>query len=768
MRLIRRATLQLLLLLSLLHTSQISARVGTWGDLLSYTTSVGFAYNDTECLHYSRSAILRYNFVTGERTRYSKLHKLTDAQIQTAALSPSGEIWVSYLSGRVDYLASDERRTTYSDLESQVSSGLRTPIRYFTALDDSNAIGISPEYLYLFTNGRLVTEYRIWAKNRTHALQLNAVQRIGTTLYVATSSGIYKAPLNALPSLQFQQEEKPLGNITALATNGSKIVALRQLSLGYELWYTDIKTPWKLITTRLNQFTGKLTLTPTDEIFLIENTGQILTTSLTGNEQLYHDDTGKSPEKQYRAQALYRTSDGITYVSSRHRGLLRIATKSTTAEVLSPASPAFTSCNRVQVVGSGKVVLANGYSGDKAHFEAGEALLYFRRNDEEGYNIHWNKPCKITDLALLDASRERYAVATDTEGLLIFEGGELREHYTSDNSILTKGTGTAKSAYIHALNAAPEGDLYILVGRTAELFRLTADKQWSVEKLTHNYSRHSITLVRSPNGNLFLGSRSISELIAIQPNTFFSTNGKEGLHAQYLNDERLRRGSLTNSIDFTENEIWIGSHLGLIHASNPEQLLTGKNLLFNAPTLYLPSKEQAILFEDTEIGALATDSGGRIWASSPNKGVFWVDPARRLLLGEYQTHNSPLPSNQILDIRYNPEDGLVYIATEGGVLSYVSSALEASRDYSNVRIYPNPVRPDFTGELCIDGLMDKSYLKIVDSGGELVRELESNGGRATWDFRNGAGNRVASGVYLVFLSNESSGKSFVGKFVVVR
>ena len=72
------------------------------------------------------------------------------------------------------------------------------------------------------------------------------------------------------------------------------------------------------------------------------------------------------------------------------------------------------------------------------------------------------------------------------------------------------------------------------------------------------------------------------------------------------------------------------------------------------------------------------------------------------------------------------------------------------------------------GVLTIDGLVKDSYLKILDSGGELVCELQSNGGRATWDLCNGAGNPVASGVYFVLISDPLVTGSYAGKFVVIR
>jgi flagellar hook assembly protein FlgD len=54
--------------------------------------------------------------------------------------------------------------------------------------------------------------------------------------------------------------------------------------------------------------------------------------------------------------------------------------------------------------------------------------------------------------------------------------------------------------------------------------------------------------------------------------------------------------------------------------------------------------------------------------------------------------------------------------------------------------------------------MDDTELRIVDGSGSLVRKIESNGGTATWDGKDAAGRRVASGVYTA-ICNTKSGKA---------
>ena len=212
----------------------------------------------------------------------------------------------------------------------------------------------------------------------------------------------------------------------------------------------------------------------------------------------------------------------------------------------------------------------------------------------------------------------------------------------------------------------------------------------------------------------------------------------------------------------------MGTDDGLIRARTPEQLLDGKRLTFNATFIYTAQDGQSALFEGVRIDHLAIDAGDRLWTYSPNKGLIQVDPTRRLLLQEYLVGNSPLPSNWINALVYENKRGVLYVATNNGAVSLITTSNEASKAFDAVRIYPNPVRPDFTGLLTIDGLLENSYVKIVDAGGELVRELQSNGGRATWDLRNGYGNKVASGVYFVLISHEGTKQGYAGKFAVIR
>ena len=113
---------------------------------------------------------------------------------------------------------------------------------------------------------------------------------------------------------------------------------------------------------------------------------------------------------------------------------------------------------------------------------------------------------------------------------------------------------------------------------------------------------------------------------------------------------------------------------------------------------------------------------------------------------------------------------MAYIGTTSGLAAYRSDAVQSSDDYSNVYAFPNPVRPDYEGWISVTGLMENSLVKITDTAGNLFFQGYSNGGQISWDGRDRSGNRVKTGVYLVFASSGGSSKQsgVVTKILVVN
>ena len=102
------------------------------------------------------------------------------------------------------------------------------------------------------------------------------------------------------------------------------------------------------------------------------------------------------------------------------------------------------------------------------------------------------------------------------------------------------------------------------------------------------------------------------------------------------------------------------------------------------------------------------------------------------------------------------------------MVSYKGNATEANANLNNVYVFPNPVRPEFQGTVKISGLLDKANIKIADIEGNLVYETTAEGGTIEWDTTAFGKYRVASGVYMIFISAEDGAETKVKKVMIIR
>ena len=134
----------------------------------------------------------------------------------------------------------------------------------------------------------------------------------------------------------------------------------------------------------------------------------------------------------------------------------------------------------------------------------------------------------------------------------------------------------------------------------------------------------------------------------------------------------------------------------------------------------------------------------------------------------FTAENSPLFSNNITALTINNKTGEVYIGTSKGLLSYRSSATKGVVNAKTVKVFPNPVKETYFGLIAIDGLSTNANFKITDINGDLVYESFAQGGQAIWDGKNKSGERVGSGVYILFSSDEIGKEKVEGKIVFIK
>ncbi|BDC99866.1 T9SS type A sorting domain-containing protein [Persicobacter psychrovividus] len=189
----------------------------------------------------------------------------------------------------------------------------------------------------------------------------------------------------------------------------------------------------------------------------------------------------------------------------------------------------------------------------------------------------------------------------------------------------------------------------------------------------------------------------------------------------------------------------------------------------------LPIYEGFPIFNKKEVSSITIDGGNRKWFGN-NTGLFlyskpisdFTNNSDIDLLGEFTTENSLLPSNEVLRLTDEPRSGEVFVQTRAGLVSFRADASAGVSPQGEVKIFPNPVRGNFSGPITISQLSTDATVKITDLSGRLLYETTANGGTATWNGSLSNGARAGVGIYLVWVAQPDGTDATVGKVAIVN
>ncbi len=286
-------------------------------------------------------------------------------------------------------------------------------------------------------------------------------------------------------------------------------------------------------------------------------------------------------------------------------------------------------------------------------------------------------------------------------------------------------------------------------------------------------------LIIDNNQNKWIGSKAYG-VIGVKTNgnnTIIKALKGEGDTGNLPSDD-IRALKIDN-----RNQLWIGTDKGLRVLYNPESLFNDEGAQANEIIIIDDGIPRELLFQQW-ISDIEVDGSNNKWIGTITNGLFYFSENGQETIYHFTKDNSPLPSNNIIDMSIDSSSGKVYIATDKGLVAFRSGGSKPKTDLENAFVYPNPVRPTFniTDErVKIKDISENINIKITDIEGNLVAEAQTNtnsrykgynleidGGTAFWNGKNLANNIVSSGVYLVLLSDLETLETKVLKLMVVR
>ncbi len=756
--------------LSLIYRVGAQIPMQDWRVHFSVNSAVGVANDESSVYMAAANGMVVYNTDDNSIEMLTLANGLSDLGI--SSLSGNGEVVVvGYANGNID-LIDGNTITNVPWIKLADIAGNKT-------IYSSNFVG---DFIYISSGIGLVVFDLVKKeiKDTYYPYPNPSVKAscfYNDTIFCATDAGIYYAPANH-PFLNDQNNWTKKLDLPAAVVNGpfSEINAFAdKLAFVYQSTTFNADTLYYISGGVLNKFgTTGLTINDlkSDTDFLLVSqysSVNILDTNMT-QAGIIFEYNGKIPEPISCIRF-----DGQYWMADKNYGLVK-ALDSYNSNVIYSNSPYTDGCYRLDIQ-YGKVLVAGGgltHNLVNNYFRNGvyvfEDETWTNFNHETQDSIDFAKDWDFVSVAINPENTDQFAFCGVAEGGLkvVNDGSTISAVYNGSNSTLEPN---GDKISIGDMKYDDAGNLWMIGSGLEPLKVMTPAGDWYSFSLgSAAKDKYPYRLMIDSDGTKWVAVTSAG-LIAFNENGTLTDPSDDDIRVfatseGYGNLPSIFVKAIVQDLD---GEVWIGTEEGLVVLYSTNNVFDGTYGEYDFNPIFLTvDGEVEKLLGETYITAIAVDGGNRKWIGTSSSGVFCLSPDGTEEIYRFTAENSPLISNNVLDIRIDHVSGEVYFATDKGLVSFRADASLFDEQFETVTVFPNPVRPDFSGPITVQGLGYASDVTITDVSGNVVLKTVSNGGTVIWDGKTLEGERVQSGVYLVWsASTEGKGRN-VAKILFIN
>ncbi len=485
------------------------------------------------------------------------------------------------------------------------------------------------------------------------------------------------------------------------------------------------------------------------------------------------------------ADAIYIPS-GQFWVASKDEGLKNIIpNEGGTTSTYRPNGPYLSQSQRIN--SSGNITLtAPGHSRLNRGMRPGAVMVYEDGN-WSSYTRDNSGAAAITPdgffydvvSVISDPSDPNHIYATTWgEGVYEFLNGKAVALYNTESTGgVLKSTLGLGNHFVRADGLAfdKDGNLWVAtslqesLGSYNPICYMTPDKVWHEAE---GFSPLETAMLLQQIH--FHSSGTMFVLSARSPAGIFVKNGSNKRFFTSFTDKDGKTMTPSEIYDIVEDKngtVWIGTDVGPILFNNVNKIF---ETAYRCTRIKIPREDGTgladYLLDGIPVKAIDVDGGNRKWIGTTN-GLYIVSDDGLTTYSHFTEDNSPMPSNDVTSISVNGNTGSVLIGTGNSIVEYRDGVTEPVKKFDDdkIKVFPNPVTPDFTGFITVTGLEENTVVKITDASGRLVHEGKSNGGSFSWDGKY-RGSYVSGGVYFfhLFNTNENNSRSSAAKVLIIR
>ncbi len=737
-------------------TQAQSLRVGEWRDHLSYKSAQDVCEVGSSIYVSTDRALFEYNIADNSIERINTLNRLSDMGVSSIEGNENSLI-VAYENGNVDII----RGNNTVNLPDIKNASLIADKRINNINIDNNLVYLSCGF------GIVVLDLdREEVKDTYFIGEFGAQTNVLSTslahnsIYAATNKGIYRADISHPNLADYQAWEKlpthSQSKVDLLETfNGLLFVNLHGEQYNTDTLYHFDGNNWVVFEEESSNVSIKANH---QELVLTRRFGVSVYNQDLNNTH-YLSSGEFNLEKTDFNSAIF-TDKNEFWIADKHNGLLHNA--GSFFESIKPSGP-FLSDGGQLVSFEDEILVAHGAKSENWDPSWHQSEVSILKKD------YWTSSNTLMDANFIDVVALKKQgpttyLASFNVGIAKMTGLNLEEVYNETNSSLQKRAIHDDWIEVGSIQFDSEGNLWCTNSQTY--------KPLSVKYTNGEWESFSL-------GNGVTESQDLAKLLIDKNDQKWIQLKNNGLIVFDERRQGIKTRKLTNSensgnlasnrvysfAEDLEGEIWIGTDNGVSVFYDSNSIFQGENATQVVVTL---GDYNSYLLEGQQINDIEIDGANRKWFATNNSGVIVTSASGVEEIYHFTTENSPLFSNKVLDIEMNDVTGEVFFATEKGIISMRSESTQGNTDFSEVLVFPNPVKPDYSGPITIKGLITDAVVKITDVSGNLIYETVALGGQAVWDGKSFDGQKAHTGVYLVFCSDQEGTISHVTKLLFVR
>lgn len=777
---------------SLLYTQQNKLSIETsssaysgWETYFSYNSIPSIAEGVNEIYFASYNSIFSYNIFNSQIEKFDTLNELSGDEISAFYHSENNNIIaIGYSSGflQIINLNSNSIINIYDILNKPTIPADRKKINHFYQNEEdlliSTGYGISVYDINAFEFG---DTYYIG----DFASMLNISSTIVDENYIYASSpdlGIFRANLES-NLIDFNSWQAIFtGNIYELLINENNILFYDDFNL------MSIKNEEIITLLTLQNEIKNISINDSKIIIISEDNCIIYNNDLSQILNLFESET-------------YMTifNDGIIknnkiYIATDEKGVLIIENSNNGFSYLKPDGPLENNIFSVETLNNHTWVSFGSYSEYFNPYPLKySGVSSYDENLESWFNITKdsisNQAVNLNNISINPFDNNNVFISSFHGGLIEMDNFNFTKLYDNNNSgleTLLTSDSDYESIRISDIEFDENGDLWVLNSRVDNPL-----KSFNLDN--NSWNSYDFTEIINDGFQDELGFNDIeiddygNKWIASLRSGLIGFNNDSGnirLRKVFSQDQSDMPSSYVKSIAVdNNNHLWIGTVQGLRVLYNTSNFFD-TSVVTTQKIVILEDGIPRELLEQQYITDIEVDGANNKWVGTIGSGVFYFSANGQQTIYHFTKENSPLPSNNINDISVNSVNGKVYFATDRGLVSFNTGASSSSENFSTAFVYPNPVRPEFNTQLDkikIKGLTENVNIKITDVAGNLVAEAQSNinsryrnfnleidGGTAFWNGKNLTNQNVASGVYILMLSDLESYETKILKLMIIR